>query len=153
VKPLNTTIKDVMREAIESEISTRAFYVALAERAAGADARKKILDLADREIVHRAKLERRYKELVGEDPPPPTNPKIELPDDYVNVDISRALKLALEHERESEGNYRFLAERVPGTDLGRLFMELAEIEWKHKVEIEAEYYAAARDPEAFLNDI
>jgi len=153
MKPLNTTIKDVMREAIESEISTRAFYIALAERASGAEARKKILDLADREIVHRAKLERRYKELVGEDPPPAINPKIELPDDYVNVDISRALKLALEHERESEGNYRFLAERVPGTDLGRLFMELAEIEWKHKVEIEAEYYAAARDPEAFLNDL
>ena len=153
MKPLNTTIKDVMREAIESEISTRAYYVALAERAAGADARKKILDLADRELVHRAKLERRYKELVNEEPPPPISPRIELPDDYVNIDIPRALKLALEHERESEGNYRFLAERVPGTDLGRLFMELAEMEWKHKVEVEAEYYAAARDPEAFLNDI
>lgn len=153
MKPLNTTVKDVMREAIESEVSTRAFYIALAERTSGNDARKKVLDLADRELVHRAKLERRYRELVGEEPPSPPTPAITLPDDYVNIDLSRALKLALEHERESEGNYRFLAERVPGTDLGRLFMELAEMEWKHKVEVEAEYYAAARDPEQFLNDI
>ena len=47
---------------------------------------------------------------------------------------------------------RFMAERVPNTELGRLFMELAEIEWKHKVDLQAEYDAVA-GPEQFLMDI
>ena len=46
-----------------------------------------------------------------------------------------------------------MAERVPNTELGRLFMELAEIEWKHKTELQAEYDANVADPEQFLADI
>jgi rubrerythrin len=153
MKPLNTTVKDVMREAIQADVVTREFYLTLSRRSTTAEAKKKMQDLADLELVHRVRLERRYKELVGEEPPEPEKPKIEIPDDYVDLDLPRALKIALEHERESESNYRFLAERASGTDLGRLFMELAETEWKHKVKVEAEYYAAARDPEQFLNDI
>ena len=38
------------------------------------------------------------------------------------------------------------------TELGRLFMELAEIEWKHKTELQAEYDATG-DPERFLLDM
>jgi len=67
--------------------------------------------------------------------------------------MARALKLALERERDSESYFRFMCERVPGTtDLGRLFMELAEIEWKHKTDLQAEYDAAA-GPDQFLLDI
>ncbi len=153
MKPLETTVKEVMRDAIQSEVSTRAWYLAMAERASTPEAAKKLLDLADRETIHRVKLERRYRELVGEEPEQPLPATAELPEDLIEITVNRALKLALEHERESESNFRFLAERVPNTELGRLFMELAEIEWKHKVEIEADYYASARDPEQFLIDI
>ena|GEM_PF-5391029 len=41
---------------------------------------------------------------------------------------------------------------VPDTKLGVLFMELAEIEWKHKTDLQAEYDAAA-PPDSFLNDL
>jgi len=69
------------------------------------------------------------------------------------VDMSKALKLALERERDSESYYRFMAERVPNTELGRLFMELAEMEWKHKTDLQAEYDTTFADPERFLLDI
>jgi hypothetical protein len=45
-----------------------------------------------------------------------------------------------------------MAERVPDTELGRLFMELAEIEWKHKTDLQAEYNATG-DPDSFLMDM
>jgi hypothetical protein len=46
-----------------------------------------------------------------------------------------------------------MAERVPvTTELGRLFMELAEIEWKHKTDLQTEYDASA-PPDRFLLDM
>ena len=66
--------------------------------------------------------------------------------------MSQALKLALERERDAESNFRFLAERVPNTPLGALFAELADIEWKHKADLQAEYDASI-DPEQFLQDL
>jgi rubrerythrin len=153
MKPLETTVEEVLRKAIQSEVDTRAYYQKLAERAATPQVRKRLMELADGELVHRAKLERKYREAVGQEPPAPEPPKAELPGDLVSIDMSRALKFALEHERESESYFRFMSERVPATtELGRLFMELAEIEWKHKTDLQAEYDAAA-EPDRFLLDI
>jgi rubrerythrin len=152
MKPLETTVDEVLRKAIQSEVETRAYYQAMAERAGDAQTRKRMLQLADAELVHRAKMERKYREEVGQTPPDPLPATIELPSDLVDVDLSRALKHALERERESESYFRFMAERVPDTKLGALFMELAEIEWKHKTDLQAEYDAAA-PPDSFLLDL
>jgi rubrerythrin len=151
MKPLETTPKDVLREAIQHEVASRAFLQSLAERVTDPAGKKKIIELSDRELVHRARLERRYREVVGEPPPPTEDVKVEFPADLQNLDLRRALKIALERERESESNYRFLAERVPNTELGSLFLELAENEWKHKVEIQNDYDLIAGDQ--FLMDI
>ena len=154
MKPLDTTPEQVLREAIESEVETRAYYQKMAERAGSPAVRARMLQLADGELVHRARMERRYREVVGRAPEDPPPVKVDLPPDMVNIDMTQALKHALERERESESHYRFLAERVPNTELGRLFMELAEVEWKHKTDLQAEYdMLAARDPEQFLNDL
>ena len=150
MKPLETTVEEVLRKAIQSEVESRAYF--MAERAADAPTRKRMLQLADGELVHRAKMERRYREEVGQTPPDPLPATIELPNDLTNLDLSRALKHALERERDSESYFRFMAERVPDTKLGALFMELAEIEWKHKTDLQAEYDAAA-PPDSFLNDL
>ena len=152
MKPLETTQEEVLRKAIQSEVETRVFYQKLAERAGTEDVRKRLRQLADGELVHRAKLERRYRELIGQAPPDPEPVNVEIPSDVVNLDMSRALKIALERERDSESYFRFMAERVPNTDLGRLFMELAEMEWKHKTDLQAEYDATAA-PDQFLLDI
>jgi rubrerythrin len=153
MKPLETNIEEVLRKAILSEVETRVYYQKLAERAATADVRKRLLQLSDIELVHRAKLERKYRDLVGVPPPDPGPITIDLPSDIVNLDMSRALKYALERERDSESHFRFLAERVPPTtELGKLFVELAETEWKHKTDLQAEYDASA-PPDRFLLDM
>jgi rubrerythrin len=153
MKPLDTTVEEVLREAIQSEVETRVYYQKLAERTTTPEARKRMLQLADMELVHRAKLERKYRDIVGASPPEPQPVQIDLPSDIVGLDLSRALKYALERERDSESHYRFLAERVPATtELGRLFVELAEIEWKHKTDLQAEYDASG-GPDQFLLDM
>ncbi|HEX8173302.1 MAG TPA: ferritin family protein [Thermoanaerobaculia bacterium] len=153
MKPLETTVEEVLRDAIQSEVETRVYYQKLAGRAASPEVRTRLLQLADAELVHRAKLERRYREAVGTPPPEPQAVTLELPYDLHDLDLRRALKHALERERDSESYFRFMAERVPSTtELGRLFMELAEIEWKHKTDLQAEYDATAA-PDSFLMDI
>lgn len=153
MKALETTVEEVLRKAIHSEFETRVYYQKMADRAASPEVRQRMLQLADGELVHRAKLERRYREVIGTAAPDPEPVIIELGADVVNLDMPRALKNALERERDSESYYRFMAERVPNTELGRLFMELAEIEWKHKTELQAEYDSIVADPEQFLADI
>jgi rubrerythrin len=153
MKPLETTPEEVLREAIQSEVETRVYYQKLAQRAATPDVRSRLLQLADLELVHRAKLERRYRDLIGANPPDPLPVTLELPSDIAGLDMSKALKYALERERDSESHYRFLAERVPATtELGRLFMELAETEWKHTTDLQAEYDASS-PPDQFLIDV
>jgi rubrerythrin len=152
MKPLETTVEEVLRKAIQSEVETRVYYQKLAERAGAPEVRKRMLQLADVELVHRAKLERKYRETVGTAPPEPDQVFFDLPLDLDGLDMPHALKHALERERDSESYFRFMAERVPNTELGRLFMELAETEWKHKTDLQAEYDAVS-DPEQFLMDI
>jgi rubrerythrin len=152
MKPLETTAEEVLRKAIQSEVETRAYYQKMAERSGSPEVRNRMLQLADAELVHRAKMERKYREVIGQAPPDPQPATIELPPDLVNLDLGRALKHALERERDSESYFRFMAERAPDTKLGALFMELAEIEWKHKTDLQAEYNASAA-PDQFLLDI
>jgi rubrerythrin len=153
MKPLETTVEEVLREAIQSEVETRVYYQKLAERTAAPAVRTRMLQLADMELVHRAKLERKYRETLGQNPPDPQPVSLELPPEVVNLDMSKALKHALERERDSESHFRFMAERVPPTtELGRLFVELAEMEWKHKTDLQAEYDAAS-PPDQFLMDM
>lgn len=154
MKPLETTPEEVLRKAIQSEVETREYYLKLSERAGTPEVKTRLIELAEGEMLHRAKLERMYHEQIGHPPPDPEPPaKIEIPWDVRNLTMSQALKLALEHERDAESNFRFLAERVPDTDLGGLFLELAEIEWKHKSDLQAEYEATFTDPDQFFRDM
>ena len=153
MKPLETTVEEVLREAIQSEVETRVYYQKLADRTDWPEVKRRLLQLSDLELVHRAKLERKYRDMLGTQPPDPAPVSIEIAPDVVDLDMSKALKIALERERESESHYRFMAERVPSTtELGRLFMELAEIEWKHKTDLQSEYDASS-PPDQFLMDI
>lgn len=152
MKALETTVEEVLRKAIQSEVETRLYYQKMAERAGSPEVRKRMLDLADGELVHRAKLERRYRQSIGSEVADPEAVHVDLPPDLVELTLSQALKHALERERDSESYFRFMAERVPDTELGRLFMELAEIEWRHKTDLQAEYDRVS-GPDQFLMDI
>jgi rubrerythrin len=153
MKPLETTVEEVLRNAIQSEVETRVYYQMIAERCTDPAARQRMLQLSDGELVHRAKLERKYREMVGSNPPEPQPVNIELAADVVDLDLRRALKFALERERDSESYFRHMAERIPPpTELGKLFVELAEIEWKHKSDLQSEYDLTSA-PDDFLLDI
>src|SRR5215467_13298588 len=152
MKPLVTTVEEVLRDAIQSEVETRVYYLRMAERAGSPEVRQRLQQLADGELMHRAKLERKYREMVGAAPPDPKPVQLDTPPEIANLDIRHALKYALERERDSESHYRFQAERVPNTEIGRLFMELAELEWKHKTDLQAEYDRVAA-PDEFLMDM
>jgi rubrerythrin len=154
MKPLETTPEEVLRDAIQSEVETRAYYEKLAERAGSSDVKKRLMQLADDEMLHRAQMERKYRETFKKAPPDPKPVKVEIPNELLNLDMGTALKHALYRERDSESYYRFMAERVPDTELGRLFMELAEIEWKHKTDLQAEYdRVTSMNPDQFLMDL
>jgi rubrerythrin len=153
MKPLETTVEEVLRKAIQSEIETRAYYQKLAERAGSEPVRKRMLQMADEELLHRAKMERKYRETLKVAPPTPQAAMVELPSDIRDLDMTRALKLALERERDAESYYRFMAERAQnGSELEALFFELAEVEWKHKTDLQAEYESTMTDPEQFFRD-
>ena len=154
MKPLETTPEEVLTKAIQSEVETRAYYQKMAERAATPEVRKRLLSLADGELLHRAQLERKFRDRFKKAPPEPQPVTVELPSDLLKLDMAQALKHALERERESESYFRFMAERVPNTELGKLFMELAEVEWRHKTELQAEYdRVTAMNPDQFLFDL
>ncbi len=153
MKPLQTTPRQVLLDAIRSEVESREILILLAERASTPEVRKRLLELADKEVLHRAKLEKKFRDEIGEEPPEAAELKLTLSDDLARLDMRRALKFVLDREREAEGNYRFLAERVPNTELGSLFLELAEIEWKHKNEIQREYDQASENPDDFFKDL
>ncbi len=154
MKPLETTPREVLLEAIKSEVESRVWLFALADRASTQEVADKLRELAEREALHRVQMERKFEASTGEKPPDIDPPTINLPDELIGLDMRRAMKLVLERERDAESNFRFLAERVPNTELGQLFMELAEIEWKHKTDIQSEYdKAVAEDPDSFLEDL
>jgi rubrerythrin len=154
MKPLETTVEEVLRNAIQSEVETRAYYEQMAERAGSLEVRQRMLQLADAELLHRAKLERMYREELKQEPPAPEPVKVDLDSDIRELDMTRALKLSLERERDSESYYRFMAERAPAdSELANLFFELADIEWKHKTDLQSEYESTMNDPEQFLRDM
>ncbi len=100
MKPLETTVEEVLRQAILSEIETRVSYLRLSERTSSPAVRARLVQLADMELVHRAKLEKKYRESVGGPPPAFEEPILEVPAEIANLDMSRALKYALERERD-----------------------------------------------------
>ena len=58
MKPLETTVEEVLRKDIQSEVETRAYYQAMAESAVEPQTRTRMLQPDDEELVHRTKVER-----------------------------------------------------------------------------------------------
>jgi rubrerythrin len=147
-----STIEQILTAAIQSELDTSALYQKIARAARDPRARGRMNDLAERGVIHRARLERRFKEITGKIPPALTPGEPEIPSGAASFDLTHALKFALEHKRELESHYRFQAERAENDELENVYRELAEEEWKHKREIEAEYQATV-PPDQFFLDI
>ena len=151
---LEATPEELLITAIRNELSTRTWILQMAERVPDADSREALTDLATRKVIHRQEFERKFRQETGSEPPFPDEDLVQLPVHIESLDLARALKAALERERDLESEWRFLAERVPDTPLHRLLLEMAEIQWRHRNEVQQLYDAAAStDPERFFLDM
>ena len=146
------SVEEILLEAIQSELDTRRLYKDMASLAPNQETKDVLLSLADRELVHRAQLERRFKELFDKPAPPMEESSMTIPPGVQRFDAVKALKFAMEHERNSEAQYRFLSERATEKDIRNIANELAEIEWKHRREIETELENRI-GPDKFLFEI
>lgn len=139
---------EILEQAMRNEATTRAYLLQLAERISDETGRRSIVELADRKLMHRSDFERRFREMFGEEPPRFPDPSLEEPPGAQPIDVARALKLALERERDLESNWRFLAEQVAEDDSRRLLLTLAEVQWRIRNEVQQLYDEA--NPGDFL---
>lgn len=151
---LDSTPAELLASAIQHEATSRLFLTRIAARLPGAPDRDVIEALAERKLDHQREFERKYTEQFGTPPPSPSEEEIQMPPEGQILDLARVLKMALERERDIESHWRFLAERVPETREATLLLEMAEIQWRHRNEVQQLYdQAAASDPDRFFEDM
>ena len=131
----DATTREILEQAIRNEITTQVYLDQLTRRVRSDEGRQTMQDLARRKHGHRSHFERRFHEMFGESSPDIPEPRIETPDGMASIELSKALRLALERERDLESNWRFLAEQVPPGDARTLLLELAETQWRFREEV------------------
>jgi len=142
------TIAKILETATEVEEQSYALYMTAQEKAQHPSSRKFLKELAQEEERHKKKLQamikdnkklaqlgaRRYKvedlKIVDfmEDTP------LSADADYATI-----LVYAAKREKSTYEYYNYLATGLEGTDLGRLFLKLAQEELAHKNKLEIEY--------------
>ena len=135
---------DILDFAINAEQQAVDFYTELAKNARTDDMREVFQQFAKEEIRHKTRLtsikETRLFELSKE-----KVADLKLSDYLVPVQATPdmtyqdALILAMKREKAAFKLYNNLAAKVPGEDLRKVFLSLAQEEAKHKLRFEIEY--------------
>ncbi len=136
--------RDALRIAIATERSGREFYTRAARITADGRARRVFQRLADEEVEHLHKLERRYVELLRQEPTLESQPTFlffkgaanglfaagteELGD---GVDEGKALLIGIRCERGSHAFFKKYGERFDESEGKRIFLEFADEEREH----------------------
>ena len=139
------TTYDVLDFAIQKEEDSAAFYEALAERANRPVMRMVLLEFAAEERAHRDKLMQIRNSGLRM---LPTGKELEtmgiskhvksVKVDH-NMDMGKALKLAMREEKAAFIMYFKLAELMKDREMRLTLLALAEEEAKHKLRFELEY--------------
>jgi len=151
--------RDALRMAIATEKSGREFYTRAAKITADARGRRVFEKLAYEEEDHLAKLQRRYRELVKQDPDLESRPTFlffkgaasglfgtgvqELHD---GIDDRQALLIAIRCERGSHQFFKKYASRFEESEGKRIFAEFADEEREHLDLLVREYKALSTRP-------
>ena len=139
------TAFDILDFAIQKEADSAAFYEALAERANRPVMRMVLLEFAAEERAHRDKLQQIRKSGLRM---MPSGKELEtlgitkhLKSVKVdrNLDMGKALQLAMREEKAAFIMYFKLAEMTKDRDMRLTLLALAEEEAKHKLRFEIEY--------------
>ena len=146
--------RDALRMAIATERSGREFYARGSKLVKDARARKVFRRLAEEEEEHLGTLERRYTELLAEDPKLESYPTFLYfkgaanglfaagTDELANVvDDREALMIGIRCERGSHRFFKRYGERFEDSEGKRVFLEFADEERDHLELLIREYRA------------
>ena len=156
--------RDAIRIAIATERSGREFYTRAARVTRDGPGRRIFQRLADEEVEHLRKLERRYEELLHQQPSLESQPTFlffkgaanglfaggtaELGD---GVDEGKALLIGIRCERGSHAFFKKYGERFEESEGKRIFLEFADEEREHLDLLLREYrHLVARQRRASL---
>jgi rubrerythrin len=138
------TVDEILDYAIDQEQQAADFYTSLAGRAEKAGMKELLLEFAEEEKRHKARL---LEVKSGERELTPEQEVLDLKiSDYlVEVDAGEdisyqdALIVAMKKERAAYELYSDMAAKVPESHLRQVFVGLAKEEAKHKLFFESEY--------------
>jgi Fur family ferric uptake transcriptional regulator len=146
--------RDALRIAIATERSGREFYARAESLARDESARRIFKRLAEDEIDHLATLERRYQELVAQDPTLEERPTFLFFKGAAHgifaegtaqlmerADDRHALLVGIRCERDSHKFFRKYGERFEDSEGKKIFLEFAEEEREHRDMLIKEYRA------------
>ena len=137
--------RDALRMAIATEKSGLEFYTRAARRTSDARGRKVFQKLASEEREHLSKLQRRYGELMAQDPQLESRPTFLFFKGAASglfaagaqelrqggVDDQQALLIGIRCERGSHGFFKKYAERFEESEGKQIFLEFADEEREH----------------------
>ena len=139
------SFEQVLDYAIDREINSRLYYLALAQKASSLELRELLTELADEELRHQKKLarvkQRQFKMLTGDMPPMNLGIAESLPESPPHPEMSplEALRVAMVKEKFAYRLYHELALVAANEELVELFLALAHEEANHKVRLELLY--------------
>ncbi len=138
------TDEEILELAISREEEAHVFLLALAGRMINPEMRKVFEDLAEEELMHKARLELEVikkgrvltatKQLQYE-----TSDYTEPAEADIDMDYKDMLIMAMQKEEASFRLYVDLASRVASEDAYETLLALAEEEVRHKLRFEMEY--------------
>jgi Fur family ferric uptake transcriptional regulator len=149
--------RDALRIAIATERSGRDFYTRAAKITRDARARSVFLKLSEEEVDHLGRLERRYRELLTQDPELEARPTFlffkgaanglfsEGAEALARVTSDReALMLGIRCERGSHRFFKKYGERFEDSEGKQIFLEFADEEREHLDLLVREYRALVK---------
>ena len=142
------TIAKILETATEIEEQSYALYMAAQEKTQRSSSQKFLKELAREENKHRKKLLAMTKDREKLAQLGTRGGKIEdlkivdfMEDTPLSADADYAtiLVYATKREKSTYEYYNYLATGLEGTDVGKLFLKLAQEELAHKNKLEIEY--------------
>lgn len=134
--------KQVISDAIQSEIDAKHFYEEVAERIKGTPYKELFEKFAKEEAKHEQILTdilnqgKMTTSCFNFDKDYKVSETIEMPEVNDNMDIKSAIGIAMKNEEIAMKKYTALAENCDDKDLKAVFLDLASMERNHKFKME-----------------
>ncbi|NOZ60790.1 MAG: ferritin family protein [Calditrichaeota bacterium] len=139
-------VEDVLKVAINAEISAYSLYQNLSEKMKNPAAKQMLVELALQEEGHRKALERvvatKDTNVLGRGLPEEDrgiHNFLQTSDLHENASVQEVMVFAMNEEQKAYDFYMSLRQQFVGTELEDLFDRLAAEERGHKVKLEDEY--------------